>query len=185
MNSNQMLKRLVNALENIKYNLEQKILLFNRNLDINQQFLPFDRDLNFWDEQYCHLKCLFNEFEFNEDKNGFSTSSNSLGLVESCDSNQNLVIDGNNDRVSEENSLIAIDNQCDNDSNNSCDGTARQLISTDSNCGNDFSDSLVIFDDNKDENIDGTHKSCLNKVKGMSSFNVSHLISERLENDNF
>ena len=68
LNSNKVLKRLLIALENIKTSLEQKVLILqsNYNVKYTEQLVPFDRELQRLDEEYCLLKNELNRLEFDD-----------------------------------------------------------------------------------------------------------------------
>ncbi|CAG2168287.1 unnamed protein product [Oppiella nova] len=67
--SNRLLKRLLETLETIKTSLEQKVLIMTTQLNgiRSDQLVPFERELQCLDEDYCHLKCLLNRVEFDEE----------------------------------------------------------------------------------------------------------------------
>ena len=73
LNSNQILKRLMISLEAIKTSLEQKVLILQSNGSVEyteqltEQLVPFDRELQRLDEEYCQLKTDLNRLEFGDE----------------------------------------------------------------------------------------------------------------------
>ena len=70
VSSNKILKRLLISLENIKTSLEQKVLIIQSysSVKYTEQLVPFDRELQRLDEEYCQLKCELNRLEFAEEE---------------------------------------------------------------------------------------------------------------------
>jgi len=63
---NQLMKKLVDSLENIKFNLEKINELMRMKYSIRDSYQPFERDCLIWDEEYCHIKCLLTQLDDEE-----------------------------------------------------------------------------------------------------------------------
>ncbi|XP_054153388.1 zinc finger protein 143-like [Oppia nitens] len=88
--SNRLLKRLMSTLECIKLALEQKMTIIDTAAKVStvaDQLVPFERELQRLDADYCHLKYLLNKVEFDEDDEDEEDEDNEAN--NDCEENNN------------------------------------------------------------------------------------------------
>ncbi len=92
-NCNQLMHKLIDSLENIKFNLEKVNELMRNQYQIQDSYQPFERDSVIWDEKYCYFKCLLTHLEdedfeecepIDENQEFFESTVDNEGVGDQC-----------------------------------------------------------------------------------------------------